>query len=234
MEKAPSDPQKRKIGPGLKLLFMLIAFAIGPGVGYLATTYLKKEMETLFTAVATLAKTIVQKEGVSVGTPYGSVKIDAPKDMVIPELASIDAFCESSGNDESMNQLLCEPYKEVSHARIAALAGLVATPLVPLLVSLALVINGGEKKEKSAVQKGAAWTVLKIANKIIGLKSAAFAFAATIAVAFLGLSGILGWIVGLLIFSLLYGIEMAAVEAYTDSKMTIEPEFEPEPPKVAS
>ncbi|MGC2332847.1 MAG: hypothetical protein WA581_15445 [Candidatus Acidiferrales bacterium] len=220
---------KKRLRSWLNLLFMLVAFAIGPAVGYFATNYAKTQFDKTFQAVVDLSKKMVLQNGMVVDTPGGKVKIDVPPDaMTIPELDSIDDFCDSDYNDDQMKQALCDPYKDVSHARIASVVGLIATPFAPLLVSIALLSNKRKRKKKSTVRKAAGWAALKGANKIIGLKSAAFAYAGAIAGSFWG--RIPGWIVGVVLFAILCGIEMGAVEEYTKGKMTVEVEFEPEVP----
>jgi hypothetical protein len=154
---------------------------------------------------------------------------------VYPEVQSLDLFCSEFASLEAINQgsneeTICDNYSDIKKAQLGALFGVLLSPVVPLLMTFAAAKTALNRRRIRELRSGlAAWILLKLLNKIIGLETAPFTLAVGFGCAVLGLGGLLSLLVGLAFAATFALMKGQVVESYTDGILTVE--LEPEMPE---
>lgn len=211
--------EHKPYGPGKKIaLFMgiVIAFSVGPAAGLWTSNYAKASFLRFFESFR--EEIVNQLPGAY---------------TALPELRSMDAFCESPIADERFKQTLCSPFRSAERAHLSAVIALVLMPVVPCLLSLAVVFIRLRNSGRAGLSSVALWTILKLANKIVALEALPFAFAMGFSIAalrhtrFPRLPDFTAPIASIVVSAVLYTVKAALVESYTQGFI----ELEAEPPE---
>lgn len=210
-----------------KALLLLGSLALGPIIGLVCVKHVLKIDNARFE----LLKDAIQK-GDIVDDLFSYPSAKAPRIGELENLEhrrSLDDACENLDDEfEWTKKHVCEPYHDVTHAWIVTIIGLALTPLVPLLLAVALASVKIRKRRRTLVRRGWEWGLLKVVNKIIGAKDAAVGLGVALSLQALGAVWS-GYIVALFVVGFLYAMEDSAVKLFTKNKMQIEVEGDPSP-----
>jgi hypothetical protein len=197
--------------------WVVIAFSIGPIIAWWVNSDAKAQFEEVHRLISERVRNLVKDGNMPITLPDGSKILMPVDDSTIRnmrEFSSIDAFCESYATTSREMSDACETYSTASKSRIAAIIALALAPLVPILLSMAVVIIRHRKK-KGLAASASLWLVIKIANKIAGLESAPLGFALGFAMAMRNVPEVLTVIGSLFVIAMLFGFKAAAIDQYT-------------------
>jgi hypothetical protein len=189
----------------------ILAFSIGPLIGSWATQQAEKDFQDLFNRLQRGELTI------SLGGGFPPVRVRLPD---LPEFSSLDNFCDNPAGAHEKERV-CGPYRTIDRAHTSANIGLVLTPVVPLLVLWVLALSKKSAREPPKGAKALAWVLMKLINKIIGLKNIAWGFAMGFVASHFNWLGVMA---GIIVTGILYAIESLAVDAYTKGKLELQVE----------
>lgn len=196
-----------------KSLVVVAIFSIGPLVGLASNELAMRKLKSRF------EETRAAMEAQMGSTIFGEKTSD------LEMLQNIDAFCAALP-DRLDDATVCGAQKKAKEGRGSLMAALALTPAVPLLLLGAGLILKIPEHKRNKIAKAVLWLILKSVNKILALKNVVLAYSISYSVN--SIISIGAFIVGLVVWSIIFGMEAVTTEWFTKGKLTVEAKLEPE------